>query len=263
MDETMVMTNGSSEISSDMGEMEIRPASEEPALPADDVQDDDRQSVAESEEHLEVPETSGCLSGSSVSLDSGTVQAVVDAVLESDQVDSLIQTFQDTLESVSAAVASISEKSGEITEPLEVVPVEDVLERMTSQAVESQSVESQTVAPQTVQAASIRSSPVAVAGGEIVVPGAEEIIVAELVQSLLSYFQEDDNGLLTSIRDNTADIKTKVTEIAEHTAVHAMLDTPFEDYSVTEGLLLILVLWLAVIQPCIKMIKGGFSWLAW
>lgn len=263
MDEIMEITYESSEFSSDVDEMEIQPASEESALPVDDGQDDDRQSVAEPEEHLEFPETSGSLSGSPVSLDSGTVQAVVDAVLESDQVDSLIKSFQDTLESVSAVVASISEDSREIAEPLEVVPVEDVLERMTSKATESGTVESQAVAPQTVQAASVRSSPAAVADGEILVPGAEEISVIELVQGLLSYFQEDDNSLLTSIRDNTADIKAKVTEIAEHTAVHAMLETPFEEYSVTEGLLLILVLWLAVIQPCIKMIKGGFSWLAW
>lgn len=258
MGETMETTYESSEISFDMGEMEVQSDSEEPALPADVVQDDDIQSVAESEEYFDVPETSGGLSGSHVSVDSGTVQAVVDAVLESDQVDSLIQSLQDTLESVSAVVASISEDSGEIAEPLEVVPVEDVLERMTAQSGESQA-----VASQTVQAASVRSSPAAVAGGEIAVPGAEEIIVAELLQSLLSYFQEDDNDLLTSIRDNTADIKTKVTEIAEHTAVRPLLETSFEEYTVTEGLLLILILWLAVIQPCIKMLKGGFSWLAW
>ncbi len=43
---------------------------------------------------------------------------------------------------------------------------------------------------------------------------------------------------------------------------HPMLTTPFQDYTVVEGLLL-LVLLLAVVSLCIKMLKGGFSWLLW
>ena len=38
------------------------------------------------------------------------------------------------------------------------------------------------------------------------------------------------------------------------------LTTPFEEYTVTEGLLLMLLL-LAVVAVCVKLVKGGFSWL--
>ena len=38
------------------------------------------------------------------------------------------------------------------------------------------------------------------------------------------------------------------------------LTTDFNDYTVTEGLLL-LILVLAVVMICVKMLKGGFYWL--
>ena len=38
------------------------------------------------------------------------------------------------------------------------------------------------------------------------------------------------------------------------------LTTSFEDYTVSEGLLL-LILVLAVVMICVKMLKGGFYWL--
>ena len=53
-----------------------------------------------------------------------------------------------------------------------------------------------------------------------------------------------------------------LTEIHDVT-VHPLLTTNFADYTVLEGLLLLLVLWLAIINPCIRMLKGGFSWLLW
>lgn len=46
------------------------------------------------------------------------------------------------------------------------------------------------------------------------------------------------------------------------TVDHSALDTPFEEYTVTEGLLLLLLV-LVVASWCVKMIKGGFSWLLW
>lgn len=51
-------------------------------------------------------------------------------------------------------------------------------------------------------------------------------------------------------------------ETMETTLVHSALDTPFEEYTVTEGLLLLLLV-LLVVSQCMKMIKGGFSWLLW
>lgn len=38
------------------------------------------------------------------------------------------------------------------------------------------------------------------------------------------------------------------------------LTTDFADYTVTEGLLLLLLV-LAVVMICVKMLKGGFYWL--
>lgn len=63
-----------------------------------------------------------------------------------------------------------------------------------------------------------------------------------------------------------SDTGTEVVEVLETTIVEVVdLDRPFmttlfEEYSVLEGLLLLLVL-LTVIQMCIRMIKGGFWWL--
>lgn len=48
----------------------------------------------------------------------------------------------------------------------------------------------------------------------------------------------------------------------ESAVVHPVLETPFEEYTVTEGLLLLLLV-LVIVSWCVKMIKGGFSWLLW
>ena len=49
-------------------------------------------------------------------------------------------------------------------------------------------------------------------------------------------------------------------ETLEQTADHPMLATSFQDYTVTEGLLLALLL-SVFISACVKMLKGGFAWL--
>lgn len=49
-------------------------------------------------------------------------------------------------------------------------------------------------------------------------------------------------------------------EIIQQTADHPALTTPFEEYTVTEGLLLLLLLSVFV-AACMKMLKGGFAWL--
>ena len=48
-------------------------------------------------------------------------------------------------------------------------------------------------------------------------------------------------------------------EVTEDTS-RPFLTTSFEDYTVTEGLLLLILL-LAFLMFCIKVAKGGFSWL--
>lgn len=49
-------------------------------------------------------------------------------------------------------------------------------------------------------------------------------------------------------------------EIQLQTSPHPLLTTPFEDYTVCEGLLLLLLLSL-VISFCLKMLRRAFSWL--
>ena len=50
-------------------------------------------------------------------------------------------------------------------------------------------------------------------------------------------------------------------EIKEQLNDRPLLETSFSDYSVIEGLLLILVLWIVVLKPCLEMLRSGFSWL--
>ena len=50
-------------------------------------------------------------------------------------------------------------------------------------------------------------------------------------------------------------------EIKEQLNDRPLLETSFSDFSVIEGLLLILVLWIVVLKPCLEMLRSGFSWL--
>lgn len=71
-----------------------------------------------------------------------------------------------------------------------------------------------------------------------------------------------DTGDVLAIEDTG----TEVVEVVETTIVEVVdldrpfMTTPFSEYSVLEGLLLLLAL-ITVIQMCIRMIKGGFWWL--
>ena len=47
----------------------------------------------------------------------------------------------------------------------------------------------------------------------------------------------------------------------QQTLDHPALTTSFQDYTVTEGLLLLILL--AAFAACIKILKGGFQWLRW
>lgn len=51
-------------------------------------------------------------------------------------------------------------------------------------------------------------------------------------------------------------------ETLQLTVDHPALDTPFDEYTVMEGLLLLFLV-LIVLSWCVKMLKGGFSWLLW
>ena len=49
-------------------------------------------------------------------------------------------------------------------------------------------------------------------------------------------------------------------ETLQGVADHPMMEPPFEDYTVTEGLLLLLLL-SVFLSVCAKLLKGGFAWL--
>jgi len=51
-------------------------------------------------------------------------------------------------------------------------------------------------------------------------------------------------------------------ETIQQTFDHPALTTSFQDYTVMEGLLLLILL-AAFAAACIKILKGGFSWLNW
>lgn len=51
-------------------------------------------------------------------------------------------------------------------------------------------------------------------------------------------------------------------ETVQQTLDHPALTTSFQDYTVTEGLLLLILL-AAFAAACIKILKGGFQWLRW
>lgn len=60
---------------------------------------------------------------------------------------------------------------------------------------------------------------------------------------------------------SASDTALELLEVIQvQTAPHPLLTTDFADYTVTEGLLLLALL-LAVISLCVKLLKEGFSWL--
>lgn len=202
------------------------------------------------------------------SLSPDRVEELVEAVLSSDRVTGLLDSFEYTLSSmadmVAASAASAEEREErEELEPIVVVKADELLDRLEARQAETAeaaqeaaqaSVKSSLMGGQTV----VASSSAAVRGGEILVPESGEVavidVIAELVQAIYDHFTEDDS-------DNLSGIRQTLTEIKESVEPHPLMDTPFEDYTVTEGLLLVAVLWFIVVSPCIKMLKGGFSWL--
>lgn len=113
------------------------------------------------------------------------------------------------------------------------------------------------------------------------------VSVDELIDRLVQGGQEATEGTeelppeeteeLPAEEDQTADlfeVETGPMEIAgmnqlltyaetiQQTLDHPALTTSFQDYTVTEGLLLLLLL-AAFAAACVRILKGGFSWLRW
>ena len=90
---------------------------------------------------------------------------------------------------------------------------------------------------------------------------AEEITVLELLKELI-----DTVGNLDKIEEHLGEIEKDTDEIQldvmtiVQTLDHPALTTSFADYTVTETLLLLLLL-SAFLSACARMLRGGFSWL--
>lgn len=70
--------------------------------------------------------------------------------------------------------------------------------------------------------------------------------------------QVDTSAKVEEILGDTSEEIEVLAEVVE--VERPFLTTSFEEYTVTEGLLLMILL-LAVVMICVKMIKGGFFWL--
>ena len=249
--------------------VEVQPDTETDSL-ADELSMDSAFEPVEESEGVSFPVSvadvedtmvdSGTAAETPGSLASDRVEEIVDAVLQSDRVTALLDSFEYTVQTVAEMASAVAERQGrEEQEPIVVVDADDLLDRLEARQAES---------AQAAQVA-VRSSPMdtqAVAasmtkGGELVLPEEGEVtldVIEALIESLISFFTEDgtedSDDLLTSI-------KGTVEEIAVNVEPHLLMETHFEDYTVTEGLFLVVFLWFVVLNPCIKMIKGGFSWL--
>lgn len=77
----------------------------------------------------------------------------------------------------------------------------------------------------------------------------------------------EEGDLFTEVDTGPMEIKgmdklLTYAETVQQTLDHPALTTSFQDYTVTEGLLLLILL-AAFATACIKILKGGFQWLRW
>ena len=82
----------------------------------------------------------------------------------------------------------------------------------------------------------------------------EEITVAELLKELIDTVSD-----LGEIEEHTRAIEDSMETVVQ-TLDHPAFTTPFEDYTVTEALLLLLLFYLFM-NSLFRMWKGAFSWL--
>lgn len=157
-----------------------------------------------------------------------------------------------------------SMESGARESELVIVNQDELFQRLTDWAYDRVDIDSAVIAETVIDALEQRGEEARLmTDGEILVPGAEDIsVIKALVQNILSFFQEDDHDVLVDIRDDLSDLREYLEEQRQPNAVvRPMLTTSFADYTVTEGLLLLILLFLTV-QSCVRILRGGFSWLA-
>lgn len=120
--------------------------------------------------------------------------------------------------------------------PVEVITVEDLLDRITGgdQSEEEAEGGEEEAPPQEEEGTPLP-------GGDMELPPAGEALEGPI----------EVIGMETVL---------KRLETLQGVADHPMMETPFEDYTVTEGLLLLLLL-SVFLSVCAKLLKGGFVWL--
>lgn len=138
----------------------------------------------------------------------------------------MMDTVQQPTEPVQETPASVDEPAapasdeGQTETPMEVVSVDELVDRLTAATEET----------------------------EVEEPEPVEEVVEPVEQLPMEIVGMDE--LLAHV------------ETLQLTVDHPAFDTPFEDYTVMEGLLLLFLV-LFVLSWCVKMLKGGFSWLLW
>lgn len=122
--------------------------------------------------------------------------------------------------------------------PVEVISVDELLERLTQE--EDAELELPT------EEAGMADVPVE--------PDPGMMLIEQLLSRLI------DMGIdLGKIETHTKEIQKEVTVVAQ-TLAHPALTTSFADYTVTEALLLFLLL-AAFLSACARMLRGGLLWL--
>lgn len=102
----------------------------------------------------------------------------------------------------------------------------------------------------------------------LVQSGQEEETTEELPPEEEQPEESDQTGdIFMEVDTGPMEIKgmDKLLEYAEtiqQTLDHPALTTSFQDYTVTEGLLLLILL-AAFAAACVRILKGGFQWLRW
>lgn len=83
--------------------------------------------------------------------------------------------------------------------------------------------------------------------------------VGNLYQDVVGESEDEE----TSVAENVAVLQTDVAEVKEMVTVaveRPFLTTPIEDYSVSEGLLL-MILFVLFLRALLRLVKEGFFWL--
>ena len=129
--------------------------------------------------------------------------------------------------------------------PVVVVPLEDVIEYLFPEDSESEEPEEP-------------EETVEFIDGEVDLPVVEPDPIVGLVEGVVDHLLDmiADLGEIEEHLDKIEGYTGSITQTLDHPA----LTTLFEDYTVTEALLLFLLLFV-FISACARMLRGGFSWL--